>query len=495
MDQISIKLKPLGKTLKANKGVQLIDVLHEYGVEFPCAGNGTCGKCKIKLLEGDIEVDDKHQKALKRLRLGNEWRLACFCKCYEDVTFEIDQYNSIILADETTFDITPQKGFGVAVDIGTTTVVAQLLNLETGAILGVEKMRNPQSKFGADLISRIQKALEGNELELTQILRLNVGKMIQNLIDAAQVTLSKVVLVGNTVMQHSFCGFSLKPLSSYPFDTPNGGMQKLETLSLGWNFKVDGDVLFYPSIGAFVGSDILAGIVSTRLFEKKEYSILVDLGTNGEIVVGNKDRILCASTAAGPAFEGANISQGMQATTGALSSISKSNNDLQYHIIGGGYPRGICGSGLLDAIAMLRKESVLGIFGEISNGNERVDLVEGVSLTQKDISEFLLAKSAIATGIYLLLKKLGVTKEEISEVYIAGGFGNYIELDNVSFVGMLEFAPGKIRKMGNTALIGAKMLLFEDVSFINPIVNKIEHISLESISEFQDVFVEKMMLV
>ncbi|MDC0584246.1 ASKHA domain-containing protein [Bacteroidales bacterium] len=495
MKKVTISLQPLGKTIEVNQGVKLIDVLHEYGVEFPCAGKGTCGKCKIKLLNGNIAISETHRKALNTLDLDKDWRLACYSHCDEDVTFEIGQYKNIILADETEFDIESQDGFGIAVDLGTTTMVAQLLNLSNGEILGVDKAMNPQKKFGADLISRIQKGMEGHELELTTMIRQKVEEMIYGLVKKAKVNLNKVVIVGNTVMHHSFCGHELSPLAMYPFSTPHLEGESLSTTDLGWQLKIKEPIEFYPSIGAYVGSDILAGIISTKLYNNEKYTVLVDLGTNGEITVGNKDKIVCASTAAGPAFEGANISMGMQATTGAISTIEESDNGWKFHVIGNEKARGICGSGLIDAVALLQKEEKIGIFGDLASGEDTVPMQDEVTLAQQDIREFQLAKAAIAAGIEILIKELKITNDDIHSVYIAGGFGSYINLDHVIATGMLEFPKEKIHKMGNTALIGAKMLLFQNMDFVKPILEKTNHISLESAAEFQDIYVEKMMFV
>ena len=175
-----------------------------------------------------------------------------------------------------------------------------------------------------------------------------------------------------------------------------------------------------------MGSDILAGIHATGMWRRKEYSVLVDLGTNGEIVVGNSESLLCASTAAGPAFEGAKISMGMLATTGAISSVSDREEGLICSVIGNVAASGICGSGLIDAVAVLLERGELGDFGEIISGDEAVELTKEVTLTAKDIQEFLLAKAAIAVGLTILIRKLEITAEEIVHIYIAGAFGNYI---------------------------------------------------------------------
>jgi uncharacterized 2Fe-2S/4Fe-4S cluster protein (DUF4445 family) len=492
---ISITLQPLGNCVKVNSGTPLIEVLHEFGLEFPCGGKGTCGACKIKLLQGELAIDKKQQESLDKLKLKDNWRLACFCKAESDITLELSQFENIILADNSTFEFKPQKGFGIAVDLGTTTLVAQLLNLENGHVLDSVSDLNPQTKFGSDLIARIQSCLDGNQAEMKYLIREKIESMIQQILQKYPVKVTKVGLVGNTVMHHIFCGLNVQPLSQYPFDSPDLEVQNFKAKELSWKLPDSADIQFHSSIGSFVGSDILAGIAATKMTEKEKFSILIDLGTNGEIVVGNKDKIVCASTAAGPAFEGAKIKQGMRATTGAISSVSLENEKLKSHVIGNVEAKGICGSGLIDVIAILLEQQQIGMFGEINSGEEEVPLSNKVSLTQQDIREFQLAKAAIAAGVQMLLNHLKITVDEVENTFIAGGFGNFLNPKNVIRTGLIETEENRIIKLGNTALIGAKMFLFENNKFTQNILDKTTHINLEGDGSFQDVYIEKMMLI
>ncbi len=493
MNKYTIRLHPLGKELLVNNQTPLIDVLHEFGIEFPCGGKGTCGKCKVRLLDGEIEKTAAHEHKLKQLGLSEDWRLACFGLCSNDITLEIEQFNHLILADESEFDFSPQKGYGIAVDLGTTTVVAQLIDLSSAKVLAVETMLNPQVKFGADLISRIQACLDGNSTGLTQIIRSAIGTMIELMLKKHAVDLHKVVIVGNTVMRLIFSNCDVSPLSAYPFHTDNLGMNTFDPDELGWKFRTREKVQFYPSIGSFIGSDILAGIAATGLHKKENYTALIDLGTNGEIVLGNKHMIVCASTAAGPAFEGSNISMGMRAVTGAISSLSLLDGKINVSVIGNTLAKGICGSALIDAIAIFRQLELIGMFGEINSGESQILLSGKVSLTQKDINEFQLAKAAIAAGLVILAHKLSIVVSDIEEIYIAGGFGSYINIANVVTTGMIELPEQKIHKMGNTALIGAKMFLFTGQEISTEILSRTRHINLESNPDFQDIYVDKML--
>lgn len=492
---INISLQPLNKNISVVSGSSLIDVLHEYGVEFPCGGKGTCGTCKVKLLEGCIDIDKNHSQKLKALKLGSDFRLACFSTVKSDITLEISQFDDIILADNTRFDFIPKKGYGIAVDLGTTTIVVQLIDLKTGHIVDSISDVNPQVRFGGDLISRVQACLERGSEELQDLVRKRIGEMIGQTLNANPVTVSKVVLVGNTVMHHIFSGIKVDALSFYPFESPDLKKQYFNSEDLGWNLPVNTSIEFFPSIGSFVGSDILAGIAATKMLEKETLSILIDLGTNGEIVLGNRDRIVCASTAAGPAFEGAKINQGMRATTGAISSVKLDNDKLHCHVIGSVEAKGICGSGLIDTMAILLQQEKIGMFGEINSGEEYIQLTPNVNLTQQDIREFQLAKAAIATGIAILLKNYGIAMDEVSDVFIAGGFGNFLTIKNVLRTGLIDCPEEKITKLGNSALIGAKMFLFEDEAFVQRILNQTSHSNLEGDPDFQDIYIEKMMLV
>lgn len=491
MPEVKIRLSPLDKQISVSRGTSLIDVLHEFGVEFPCGGKGICGKCKVKLLEGEIPVSSEHQDYLDRLGLSPEWRLACKSRAESDLVLEVGQYETMIQADESTFSFESRSGYGVAVDLGTTTLVAQLVDLSNARVLAVETALNPQRRWGSDLISRIESALEGNSFQLTQMIRKEIGGMLQKLMGERGISLERIVLVGNTVMHHLFCGLDVRPLAFYPFESPDLGVKYFRTHELDWEIDCK-EVIFYPSIGSFVGSDILAGIHATGMWHKKEHSVLVDLGTNGEIVVGNSDGLLCASTAAGPAFEGAKISKGMLATTGAISSVSAGEEGFRCSVIGNVSARGICGSGLIDTVAYMLGRGLLGEFGEILSGDQAFALTGEVELTARDIQEFQLAKAAIAAGLSILMGKLKVSPEEMGQIYIAGAFGSYINLENMLHTGMMDFPRDRFHKLGNSALIGAKMFLFSDMDVAETILARTDHLNLESERDFQDVFVSKL---
>lgn len=444
-------------------------------------------------MEGEIPLSGRHRKCLYNLGLSETWRLACMSKVREDVTLEISQYDTIILADSSPFHFKPKSGYGIAVDLGTTTLVAQLLDLQTGHVLDVTTALNPQAKHGADVISRIEFALkDGNLDKLRDMIRGKVGEMVMALSQGHEKGLKKVVIVGNTVMQHLFCGLNVQPLSFYPFESPETGIRSFIPADLEWNLGAKVTISFMPSIGSFVGSDILAGIVASSIQHAEHYSALVDLGTNGEIVIGNKNEILCSSTAAGPAFEGTNITMGMRASTGAIASVRKNKSGLVCDVIGNEEPRGICGSGLIDAVAVLLHNQWMDDWGGMLDGKESVPLAGDVKIFQKDVREFQLAKAAVAAGLQILENYLGISADDVDQLYIAGGFGSYINITNATKLGLLEFKKDKIVKLGNTALIGAKMFLFMDSVEVASLLKIIRHVPLEGDPDFQDIFIDKM---
>lgn len=491
----TVKIEPLGICRTVNHDTPLKDIFLEYGAEFPCAGQGICGNCRIEVLQGDIALTEAHRKALEAKKINNpSTRLACLSRVTEDITVRIGQFSHIVLADHSGFSFTPGQGYGIAVDLGSTTLVSQLLNLENGKIKGVETALNPQLAYGADLISRIgfATASRENALLLTSVIRSALGKQIENLYRQHTGDLHKICIVGNTVMHHLFCGLDVSPLAMYPFSSPHLQEYRFTPRELNWQIPPAVEICFLPNIGGFVGSDILAGIRATRMHEKEKYQLLIDLGTNGEIVVGNRQRIVCASTAAGPAFEGTNITQGIRATEGAIAGVKNEDGRIITQIIGNGKAKGICGSGLIDAIEVFLEAGEIDITGNFTTEKSRLHLADDIYLYPQDIREFQLAKAAIAAGIQLLLNRLNITRTDIEQVYIAGGFGHYIRLGNAIRLGLLEFEENRIVRLSNSALTGAKMALFEADDCFHELLRLTENVSLETLPGFQDIFCEKM---
>jgi uncharacterized 2Fe-2S/4Fe-4S cluster protein (DUF4445 family) len=495
-----ILLQPIGAQLKAAMGTPLRDLLFEQGVEFPCGGHGRCRGCKVRVLQGEVAVNAAQREHLPAQELADGWRLACQCAAEDNLVIELRQWDAAILTNDTLFDFTPREGLGVAVDLGTTTLVAQLLDLRSGHVLAVRTALNPQARYGSDVMSRVQFAVaEGGQRELEAIIRKQIGTLIRQLLTAAAVEesrLRKVVLVGNTVMHHLFCGIDLEPLSHAPFEPVDDGLQTLDASDLGWMLAGNPTAQFLPCLGSFVGSDILAGVLATGMHESETLVGLVDLGTNGEIVLGNREGLRCTSTAAGPAFEGARISMGMRAATGAIWKVAAQDGRMSCEVLGhSSPPRGICGSGLVDAVAAGLDLGLIRPTGRLANGGNALPLSPPVSLTQTDIRQLQLAKGAIAAGIRILLQQRGTAADDVTRLYLAGAFGNYVDRTSARRIGLLDFPDERVQPVGNTALLGAKLALFapdgEDGSY-SGIRARIEHISLSADPHFQEVYVEEM---
>jgi uncharacterized 2Fe-2S/4Fe-4S cluster protein (DUF4445 family) len=498
---VRIELQPLGETLEVEKGTPLQDVLFTHGVEFPCGGRGKCLRCRVRVLKGSLPVTPEDEENLPPKDLEEGWRLACEAKAEADLVLELAQWESTILTatDESKFEFTPRDGLGIAIDLGTTTLVAQLLDLRTGYVLGVRAALNPQARHGADIMSRVDFAMAADgQRKLEHLVRQQLGRMIHELFAASKADeekLTDIVIVGNTVMHHLFCGISIEPMAHYPFEPTNDGLQVFKSSDLGWKLKADPAVRFLPCLGGFVGSDILGGILATRLHRSPVVHCLVDLGTNGEIVIGNQDRMLCASTAAGPAFEGARISMGMRASTGAISEVSLDGGRFKCRVLGNGKPRGICGSGLVDAVARALDLGSILPGGRFTEKDQPLMILPPVTLTQNDIRELQLAKGAISAGLRILIEKWGSKDADPSCIYLAGAFGNYISLASARRIGLLRYPPEKIIPSGNTALLGAKIALFsshDEESEYARIRKKMEHVSLNTDLRFQDIYAEEM---
>lgn len=494
---VRVELLPLGRILEAAPGTPLSDLLFAQGVEFPCGGRGRCKGCRVRVLRGELPVTPEDERLLSAAERAAGWRLSCRARANADLTLELAQWEAAILSDDTPVEFTPRDGLGVAVDLGTTTLVAQLLDLRTGNVLAVRTALNAQAQHGADIMSRIEFALAGEgQARLQSLIRNQVGSLIGELMAAAPAgqSLQDVVLVGNTAMHHLFCGVPVAPLAYHPFEPNDDGLKGFTAAELGWPGADAARVHFLPCLGGFVGSDILAGILATGLHEREQPGVLVDLGTNGEIVVGNRDRLLCASTAAGPAFEGARISMGMRAATGAISAVTLRDGEFDCQVLGGGEPRGVCGSGLVDAVACGLDAGKVRTSGRLAHG-EALPLRAPVQLSQRDIRELQLAKGAIAAGIRLLIERWGVQPANLARVYLAGAFGNYISRGSARRIGLIDFPAGQVEPAGNTALRGAKRALFslpERGGDFTELRRRTEHLSLKDDPQFQEVYVEEM---
>jgi uncharacterized 2Fe-2S/4Fe-4S cluster protein (DUF4445 family) len=494
-ERVRIELRPYGRSIEVAPGTPLRDVLYLHGVEFPCGGRGRCKRCRVQVVAGELGITPDDAAILEDAELAEGWRLACRSRADRAVALQVEQFRAPILADHSVFDFEPRPGFGVAVDLGTTTMVAQVVDLTSGRVLACHTGLNPQGAFGSDIMNRTQHARdEAGRRQLTSLVRRGIGTLVGRVIATAELgdeRVDSVTLVGNTVMHHLFCGLDVEPLASVPFESSDDGLQEIAAAELGWEIAGEPVVRFLPCLGGFVGSDLLAGVLATRMHERDELTALVDLGTNGEIVVGNAERMLCASTAAGPAFEAGGIQMGMQATTGAVDQVTVADGGLRCHVVGDGAPRGICGSGLVDAIAAGLDLGWVEASGRVAGGRGRLDLLDAVHVTQADVRQLQLAKGAIAAGIRILLNRWGAG-DRVPRVHLAGAFGNYVNRTSARRIGLIDFPDENVEPVGNTALLGAKLALFgkDRAACAYPdVLRRVEHLSLASDSSFQETFV------
>ena len=504
--EVSLHLEPTGRGLVAAPGTLLQDLLFEEGVEFPCGGQGACGKCRVRVVSGRLDATGEDISLLGEEAVDAGWRLACRGRITHDATLLLAQWDARVLSDNTPIEVSSRDGWGIAVDLGTTTVAAQLVELAAGNVLSVRVGLNPQVACGADIMSRVHYAVTGGgALRLTTIIRRYVGAIVRELLNEAiqsdhpAKSLREVVVVGNTVMHHLFAGYDVASLARCPFNTPHPAEAVFSAADLEWDLPAPCQVRFLPCLGGFVGSDVLAGVIATGMDRSPGLQVLIDLGTNGEIVVTDGDRMLCAATAAGPAFEGARIRMGMRATHGAIDRVTiaqdRGRGQLQCHVLGGVAPQGVCGSGLIDAASCALELGLLAANGRLTGGSDRLPLAGSVFLHQCDIRELQLAKGAIAAGIMILLDRLHGRIDDVADVYLCGAFGNYLDVEHARRLGLLPFPVTNVRTMGNTALLGAKIALLageESQCRMSEVCRRMEHVGIHEEHSFMDVYVRNM---
>ncbi len=378
---------------------------------------------------------------------------------------------------------------GFAVDVGTTKVAGYLVDLKNGELLAAVSLPNPQISFGEDLISRITYWTESEEkgISLQKIVIGCVNKLIEDSCKKFDVTKNEIydiTVVGNTAMHHIFFGISPKYVGQSPFPVAVKNSFDVKAKDIGMIANSAAYVHALPPIAGFVGADTVAGILATEIYNKEETCMLIDVGTNAEIVVGNKDKLTCCSAPAGPAFEGAKIKHGMRASSGAIETVWIDPKTLEtgYKTIDETKPRGICGSGIIDTVAQLLKTNVIDDIGRFNKklNNPRLRILgentefvlawqkdtsinKDITITRHDIQEILLAKAAVYTGTHILLKRLNLKPNDVEKLYIAGAFGTYIDLTNTLTIGMFpEIPSNKIQFVGNTAGSGGRLVLLSE---------------------------------
>ncbi len=481
----------------------VLDLLQEQGINFlaPCGGNGKCGKCRVLL----------------RNEEGLEYHLACQSKVSDGMKIILDKDDSVMAITDDGFS-TPyevDKGaageYGLAIDVGTTTVVCHLHDLETGKRLASASCPNPQIVFGSDVISRIDASMDGKLEAMQEVIDSGLVKLMNEAYAHAGIEFkapAKGVLAGNTVMQHIAVGLSPDSIGVNPFTplTLFGDKHKID--------KLCNNIYMMPCVAGYVGGDITSGAVAVGLARKDKPCVFVDVGTNGEMIVGGKDRMIACATAAGPAFEGANIECGMPAAPGGISKVKVEDDHLVLDIIAGVNPVGICGTGLIDTLAIgldlglidetgrIQDEDEVdgwaaSLIGEVDDQNAIfLSREDNVYVTQKDVRNIQLAKGAVCAGIYTLLDTYGITVDDVDELLVAGGFGFHINVRNAVRIGLYpkELLP-KARAVGNSAGEGASAVLIsqEARDELAKVTDLCEYLELSTSAKFNEHYVDQMM--
>jgi len=592
--KLEVTYRPFDRTTRVPPGTTLFSAAHWIGlpIDSTCGGRGTCGKCKVRVVEGASEVTSADHRLLRKDEVDNGWRLSCQARIYEDMACEVpqllrvpkaatmglsrlviidpnvrkvylelaepdlhDQRSDVarlrdaltaeghdmvagvpvlrtvpktlrdagfkitaVLAGEHLVAIEPgdttEECFGVAFDVGTTTLVGTLMNLRTGMAAAVRSTLNGQAPFGADVISRISHAMNGAESieELRSAVVSTMNGILDELYREAGVAPERTyeaVVVGNVTMLHLLLGIDPAPIAVMPFTPTFMDELSVPASEVGLHIHPEGYVQTLPALGAYVGADIVSGVLATGIAREDKLRVFVDVGTNGEIVIGSSQRTLATAAPAGPAFEGSQIKCGMRATEGAIEGVHIGDT-VELQIIGGDVPaQGLCGSGLVDAVAQLLNVGLLDHSGRMRSASEAaghplVDrlievegvkaflLAEGVYLSQRDVRELQFAKGSIATGIKVLMDILGVGASDLDEIFLGGSFGSYLNPESAKIIGLVPPVDvDKIIAVGNSAGEGAKIALLSyrerQVAFELP--SRIEYVELSGRTDFNDSFV------
>ncbi|OPL10426.1 MAG: metal-binding protein [Firmicutes bacterium ML8_F2] len=602
-----VKFIPQNREVEVEAGTTLLNAADAAGlyIEGDCAGKGTCGKCRVKMIKGgDEEPTAAEKKHLSKKELLGGWVLACQRKIEKDAIVEVpiqkDAHSrKITLAggiekleaepvikkihvkldrpsvkDQTAdlerllsalgkedltvkprelntlpkmlrehkFSVTAtisgnriisfepedtsDQMYGIAFDIGTTTIVGSLLDLKTASVIAVSATTNPQNIYGADVISRITHANQGKE-QLQQLQNKVIeaaNDIIKDLLKKTKIArdrIYEIVAVGNTTMSHLFMGIDPTYLAPAPFVPVYSRALDVGATEIGLKINPAGRVTFLPNIAGYVGSDTLGVILATKMDQRSDNCAAIDIGTNGELVLKTRDTLMACSTAAGPAFEGAQIGQGMRAAAGAIEAVAYEDNDIKVTTIDDVPACGICGSGLIDAAAALLQAGLIepsGRFVNFEENPEKVadhfknrlrrgktgiefvlvpaaesDIKEDIVLTQNDVRELQLAKGAIHAGLMILIKEAGIQEKDLDQVLLAGAFGNYVSRESALAIGLLPQLPiDKIKAVGNAAGDGARVALASKSERDRAVKlpHQVKHMELSTRMDFQEFFIE-----
>ena len=530
---LHVALEGLGLEVQVVPGISLLDAVRSAGLalDSECGGRGTCGECRVRFLQGTPRPTVEDAALLSQDELDGGWRLACQTFLTADCRIAIPQRVAHarrrkirILTDAAGLPATgcpTLSGYGIAVDVGTTTVVCYLMDLARALQLGVASFANPQSAFGPDVISRITYAHRG-PAELRELQRRLVSHLDRNFASLckgagiAPESVSRVTAVGNMTMMHLLRGVDPWPLGVAPYEPVFLELPPFPAREIGFKRFGGCEMHILPGVGGHVGSDVVAGVMGLDLTRRPGISLYMDLGTNGEVVLCSKKAMAGASCAAGPAFEGVHIHSGMSAFPGAIERVDEEDGRLQLDTISDADALGLCGSGLVDAVALLLRRGLLLPSGRLvapqrvpadvpqdlrervqDDGDGRRFLLsrdgsrEDVVVTQRDIREVQLAKAPVRATIDLLLAGAHLKPEAIDDVFVAGGFGSAVRSESLLALGVVpEEVRGRVHSVGNTAGFGAKLALVypERLAEAHRLARQIRHVELVLREDFRQAF-------
>jgi uncharacterized 2Fe-2S/4Fe-4S cluster protein (DUF4445 family) len=602
--RVRLRFEPDGNEVRVPSGTPIFDAASWNGIaiDSTCGGYGTCKKCKVRIVSGDVPVGPIDPRAFTPAELADGWRLACRAGAREDLIVQVPplqtrpkaalagvgrhvilrpavQKRHLVIEEPTLedqrsdlqrvldglddlepdtsiellrelgttlrqakFDVTAvvcdrelialepgdttARRYAIAFDLGTTTVVATLLDLDNGQPAAVRSMLNRQQPYGADVITRISAtmmdsgALQALRDRAHETLAELTGEVLADGgVAAAEVY--EITVCGNVTMMQLALGIDPEPLSMAPFVVAAHELPPVKAFDFGVDVHPRAPAFVFPSLGAYVGGDIVAGMLASGLTRDKRLRLFIDVGTNSEIALGSVERVLATAAPAGPAFEAAQIRCGMRAADGAIEGVKIGADDLTLEVIGDCEAVGMCGSGLVDAVAELVQSGLLDRSGRFipdedahqqfpalaprltKIGEERVfvlhwrgeDPAESVFLSQRDVRELQFAKASIATGWDILLRELGVDASEISQVLLAGSFGAYLTPLSAVRIGLVpRMALPRIVSAGNVAGEGAKIaaLSLRERAEAESILREVEYVELSGRADFNDLFIDQL---
>ncbi len=505
---------------------------HRHAIEAPCGGKGVCGKCLVRLVDfaalPEPTVEEVHFLSTKQLEIG--WRLACLCRPEGAGTLEwLDNANTQhAFLTERRPQKTPSfealklkdkhKRFGVAIDIGTTTIAASLIDLSSGAVCSHASGLNAQKSYGLDVLSRITHQIqtpEGIE-QLHTAVALSLENLWQSMLTEAALRpeqVHEITIAANTAMLHFLLRLPAESLGKAPYHTQLSQAVYTDSASLGLNLGATVPCYLLPPVSAYIGGDISSGILETMPLLGQSKSLLIDIGTNGELVLFNHGQIAACSCAAGPAFEGMNLSCGMRAEPGAIEGFELTETgELVFKTIGNLPVKGLCGSGVFDLMASLIRARLLGLTGRILSSEQvpsvyapHISTTSGkrslhfetalgsLAISQQDIRQIQLAKAALRSGLEALLAHFKISFEDLDHICIAGQFGRHLKADSLIGIGLLpEVVREKLIYVGNTAHAGAETCLLDSSAkkTVEQLTKHVQYVELAALPGYERLFVD-----